>query len=152
VCDPFFTQYPCAECDCRKIITVKDEGNKPTFIARNSAEKLCCKIRVDGCLIVEGDKCDFLVLNCVDRNAFFIELKGSHLSKACSQIYHAVEQLRSRLKDFKIYGRVVLNKVRTPDINSTEEKKLEKMLKQHNRSKEERKLFDKKVMEMEEEI
>lgn len=152
MCDQFFTQHRCAECDSRRIIQVKDEKNPQTFTAKNPAEKFCCKIRVDGCLITKGEKCDFLVLNCADRNAFFIELKGSNLPKACNQIRLAVEHLISHLQDFEIYGRVVLNKVPTPDTKSTEEKKLTKLLKQHNQGREKRVLFDKKVRIMEEEI
>lgn len=152
MCDQFFTKHRCAECNSNRVIPVRDEKNPQTYVAQNPAKKFCCKIRVDGCLITGSEKCDFLVLNCADRNAFFIELKGSDLPKACNQIRLAVEQLVSHLQDFEIYGRVVLNKVRTPDTNSTEEKKLKKLLKQHNQGKEKRVLFDKKVKIMEEEI
>jgi hypothetical protein len=152
MCDQFFTQHRCAECDSRPVIRVKDEKNPQTYVAKNPAKKFCCKIRVDGCLITGSEKCDFLVLNCADRNAFFIELKGSDLPKACRQIHRSIEQLVSHLKGFKIYGRVVLNRVRAPDTNSTEEKKLKKLLKQYNQGKEKRELFAKKVTIMEEEV
>ncbi|MHC5676072.1 hypothetical protein [Nostoc sp.] len=119
-------------CDTRKTIVVRDSGNSQEYRVINVSSKEFCKIRVDNCLIREGEKCDYLILNCQDRLAFFVELKGQDLKKALAQINSSISMLMDEIQDFKIYARIVLNRTPTPDINSSIEIKLKKRLKKHN--------------------
>jgi hypothetical protein len=95
---------------------------------------LICKVRVDACLIKEGERCDYLILilSCEDKSAFFVELKGHDLKKAIAQIDSSLTKVIHQIQDFKIYARIVLNRNPTPDINSSIEIKLKKRLKQQN--------------------
>lgn len=131
--DDFFKENECTEfCDRRKVLVVKDLGNSQEYRVVNASQKELCKIRIDGCLIEEGERCDYLLLNCEDRLAIFVELKGQDLIKAISQIESSINFLIKQLADFKIYARIVLNKTPTPAINSSTEIKLKKRLKKHN--------------------
>ena len=136
MCNDFFRKSECKEfCDTRKTIVVKDSGNKQEYRVTNDNGKEICKIKVDGCLIKEGERCDYLILYCEDKSAFFVELKGHDLQKALSQIDSSINKLKDEipeLQEFKIYARIVLNRNPTPDINSSIEIKLKKRLKQQN--------------------
>jgi hypothetical protein len=124
----------CTNCDNKPIIVAKDKNEQSEYRAKNDGKKECCKIRVDGCLITIGTRCDFLILNCCDKTAFFVELKGSDLVKSIRQIDASITQLSEQLKDFKLYARSVLRKVRSPALNSSDERKLKKKLRKINGS------------------
>ncbi|BAZ27769.1 hypothetical protein NIES4074_01970 [Cylindrospermum sp. NIES-4074] len=135
MCNDLFRESECTEyCDTRRRIVARDSKNKQEYRLNNSTEQEICKIRVDGCLIIdkEGKKCDYLILSCQDKLAFFVELKGSDLKEAIRQIDSSLDKLLPTMPDFKCYARVVLNKNPTPDINSSIEIKLKKRLKQQN--------------------
>jgi hypothetical protein len=133
MCNDFFRKSECQEfCDSRKTIVVKDSGNKQEYRVTNNNGKEICKIKVDGCLIKESERCDYLILSCEDKSAFFVELKGHDLKKAIVQIDSSLTNLMTEIKEFKIYARIVLNRNPTPDINSSVEIKLKNRLKKHN--------------------
>ncbi|MEI3652117.1 MAG: hypothetical protein V6D39_19535 [Dolichospermum lemmermannii FEM_B0920] len=133
MCNDLFRESECKEfCDTRKTIVVKDSGNKQEYRVTNDNGKEICKIKVDDCLIKEGERCDYLILSCEDKSAFFVELKGHDLQKALGQIDSSLTKLITEIKEFKIYARIVLNRNPTPDINSSIEIKLKKRLKQQN--------------------
>ena len=133
MCNDLFRKSECKEfCDTRKTIVVRDSGNKQEYRVTNDNGKEICKIKVDDCLIKEGERCDYLILSCEDKSAFFVELKGHDLQKALGQIDSSLTKLITEIKEFKIYARIVLNRNPTPDINSSIEIKLKKRLKQQN--------------------
>lgn len=133
MCNDLFRESECKEfCDTRKTIVVKDSGNKQEYRVTNHKGKEICKIKVDGCLIKDGEKCDYLILACEDKSAFFVELKGHDLQKALGQIDSSLTKVITEIKEFNIYARIVLNRNPTPDINSSVEIKLRKRLKKHN--------------------
>ena len=133
MCNDLFRNNECKEfCDTRKTIVVKDSGNKQEYRVTNENGKEICKIKVDGCLIKDGERCDYLILTCEDKSAFFVELKGHDLQKAIAQVDSSITKLKNEIKEFKIYARIVLNRNPTPDINSSVEIKLKKRLKQQN--------------------
>lgn len=133
MCNDFFRESQCKEfCDQRKTVVVRDTANRQEYRVSNISSKELCKIKVDGCLIKEGEKCDYLILDCQDKLAFFVELKGQDLVKALGQIDTSISRLIPEMLDFKFYARIVLNKNPTPDINSSIEIKLKKRLKKLN--------------------
>ncbi|MBD2295734.1 hypothetical protein H6G06_20205 [Anabaena sphaerica FACHB-251] len=133
MCNDFFRNNECKEfCDSRKTIVVKDSGNKQEYRVTNENGKEICKIKVDGCLIKDGERCDYLILSCEGKSAFFVELKGHKLEKSLNQIDSSITKLISEMQEFKIYARIVLNRTPSPDINSSVEIKLRKRLKQQN--------------------
>ena len=94
------------------------EGRYSVF---RSVEKGCshignntrhCKVRqfkVDGSVIISAayQKCDYLILNDDERTAYYIELKGSDISRAAKQIDNTVDILHSSIADYTIYVRIV---------------------------------------------
>ena len=130
----YFTQHTCAEfCDQRPMIVVRDRYNKQAYQLENLHRQTCCAIRIDGCLLIEGEKCDYLLLAEDEYEAFFIELKGQNLLKAFAQIDASLSALLPQLQGFSIYARIVLNKIRTPALKSSVEMKLERRLKSLNK-------------------
>ncbi len=78
--------------DCIEILNSKRivcEENKRRITFINFSNFDVSKIRVDGCQIIDGIKCDFLIK--FNSNERFIELKGSDVN-------HAIKQLMTTIK------------------------------------------------------
>ncbi len=122
MCNDIFEADDCTEfCDERAIIVAKDKGNRQEYRASNKKIRHCCKIRIDNCFIKTGEKCDFMILNCTDKTAYLIELKGSDLVKSFRQINVTIDKLLSQLDDFKIYARSVITKAASAGGRKLEE-------------------------------
>jgi hypothetical protein len=85
---------------------------------------------VDGGIFPQSDtkKCDYLLINCNKREAFFIELKGSDLIQAVKQIDRTIDLLSERLYPFSINARIVLTRVNTVDLRDTRVLKFERKI------------------------
>lgn len=115
--------------DNRKIINVEENARK--FVGINDAQKSFALYQVDGCIMVDGQRCDFLLLNYSELIAYLIELKGSDLIHAVRQITNTLAHLSDNLGDFqKINARIVLTKVNAPDLKSSDLIKLERKIRQ----------------------
>ncbi|UTA69165.1 hypothetical protein [Emticicia sp. 21SJ11W-3] len=120
--------------DKRGTIVLTDIG-KSQYKVFNPNKKRVSELKVDGCLIKIGERCDYLLLVSNDsqfknKDAYFVELKGSDLMKAISQIDASIETLKGKLNDFKrVFGRIVLTKNNVPDLNNTAIIKLRNKLK-----------------------
>lgn len=81
----------CSQNFSNPIITFKDRGNPQQLTIHNPNLYEVIKTRVDSCMIVNGLRCDFM-MEIVDRNylgkfrEYYIELKGTDLTKALNQI------------------------------------------------------------------
>jgi len=134
----------CVNGDRRKIVVVQEHKRK--YVGSNQQGKLIHICIVDNCLITSGCRCDFLLVNSEEKRAYFIELKGRDLVHAIEQIDATINQYLMDLNGFSINARVVLTKVNTPDILSTQFIKLERRLKKLNGS------FLKSVNHLEEQL
>lgn len=105
------------------IIKSKDTGNPQTHYARNNGRKLVTQYKIDGVVIKDGSKCDFLVMNEETYNAYLIELKGSDMCKAAQQIDETSKKLSTQLSGYLLNFRIVTNKCKTQEIESTPFKK-----------------------------
>lgn len=85
---------------------------------------------VDGGLIKEELKCDYLLLNCEKASAFFIEIKGSDLEHAVEQITASINFLKKSLISKSINARIVPTRVNTTQLKSIKYRKLEKLISQ----------------------
>jgi hypothetical protein len=113
--------------DTRKIVVVEEKNRK--YVGENSNGKSFTKYRVDGCLIIEGKKCDYMLINNDESKAYFIELKGRDLIRAVEQIECTIDEMLINLKNFEIYARIVLTKVTVPDIKDSKYIRLERKIK-----------------------
>lgn len=119
-------------CDTRKKLVIKDKGNPQEYRLENNSQKFFCLVKVDGCLdnSQTTHKCDFLLLQCEDKKAYFVELKGAKLDDAMKQIKDSIEKLKNNLNGFSYNARIVLSKQRTPDVKSSDLIKFEKYIRQ----------------------
>ncbi|OQP63156.1 hypothetical protein A3860_25015 [Niastella vici] len=120
--------------ECREFLgnkrncTVSEKGK--IFRLINDSGFEFAVFKVDACLIKDNyeQKCDYLFL--VDKNqecaAYFIELKGTDLNKAISQILNSIDILYKSFHEHKIYARIVGTRV-TPNIKSRRAKLDEKV-------------------------
>lgn len=122
-----------SECEkYQKIIVSQDPGSKPRHIAENTDESEVYQFRVDGNLIRDGKRCDYLLLNKDKATVYYIELKGSDLEAAIDQIETSEYELKRKFQEelafyVKAYYRVVLNKVCTHQLDSNRVKRFKRM-------------------------
>lgn len=94
--------------------------NKSKYIAQNPERKLNCKIRIDDALIKNNkvSKCDYGLWVEDGNRMILIELKGSDVDKALSQLESTYRFFESRFKaeEFSYSFRVVPTRVTTPDL------------------------------------
>jgi hypothetical protein len=69
---------------------VKCEQHRRRVVIRNDKRLQVRKVRIDGCVITDGPRCDFLVLVADRPDEVYIELKGRDIA-------HAVEQLEATI-------------------------------------------------------
>ena len=62
--------------------------------------------------------CDYLIVNCSDDCAYFIELKGSDVFKAYQQIENTLNRVKVNLNSFSCFARIVPTKVVVPNIQN----------------------------------
>lgn len=108
----------------------KRSGKDPRFCSEekgcvhlgiNSDKNWCRHFRVDGGVYPRGQaekRCDFLLLNDDKKDAYFIELKGSDLNQAISQVENTVEDIRRSISEYRILRRIIY-KSGTHDIRSS---------------------------------
>jgi len=70
---------------------IQCEENGVEIIFKNDKQKPIRKIEIDDCVIKEGVRCDWLILDETDTE-YFVELKSKH------GIKHGIDQLRNSIK------------------------------------------------------
>ncbi len=120
-----------SNCDRRFKIVCKQKGKRYELV--NNLGKLVCKVNIDSGFVKVGEKCDYLLVICENKIAIFVELKGNHVSKACSQVLSTIEHFEEELKSSYclVYTRIVSQSV--PNIPSSNEIKLKQKLIQINK-------------------
>jgi len=103
--------------------------NKSEFRIENKAQRQVEKHQVDGCLISNGIKCDWLLIDSETRKEAYIELKGSDVEHAINQIVASAKSLSKTPADKKL-GYVICTK---SPLNSTEIQRHTKALLQHHK-------------------
>ncbi len=63
--------------------------------------------QIDGIVIKEGKRCDFLLMNEDTQTAYLIELKGRDLNKAVEQLEATEYALRTQLEGYGLQFRIV---------------------------------------------
>lgn len=123
-------------CDCRSKIICEENGRK--YIAHNGQQKCICKVKVDGGLIKDNARCDWAVAVVSNEDfleeIFLVELKGSDIDHAFEQITGTMSILSTKCSAKKWFARVVCSKVSSPQLNGINYKKLDKRLKELNKS------------------
>ena len=84
--------------------------NRCTHVGENKGHDMVRHFQIDGGVLPKGkdpERCDYLLLNDSNQRAYFIELKGSDLTKAISQIEASVAMIAASLPDYSIYKRII---------------------------------------------
>ena len=106
----------------QQIIVSRDPKSKNpvVHVANNRFRNSVMQYRLDNKSILGGNTscCDYLVLNCEKKRAFFIELKGRQVLKAKEQIERAEALVGNDLPEFIRCYRIIY-KGRTHDVQSS---------------------------------
>lgn len=104
-------------CPERAKVIVSQE-NKRCHRARNPQRDEVTHYKIDGIVIKEGNKCDYLLLNETKHHAYLIELKGRDISHAVKQLEETERKLASQLQGYEKKYRIICSKVRTSELKS----------------------------------
>ncbi len=107
-----------SECEKNQRIVVCQDTGTCKYTANNKKSKLIAKYTIDNNVIKDGKRCDFLVLNNTDKDAFFIEVKGSDIEYAIKQIEATEKELQLSTLGYNAFYRIVY-KTGTHDVNSS---------------------------------
>ena len=133
-----------SDCEERqKIIVSKDAGHQRKHIANNADLNRVSHYKIDGVVITEGPRCDFLLINEDKLSAYLIEIKGSDINKAVEQLAKTEEVLKDPLSAYKLNFRIIASKIRTHAIESVTFKRFKEKKKD---------AFKWKIEQMEEDI
>jgi rRNA maturation protein Rpf1 len=102
-----------------KTIVSQDSGTSCIHIANNIERSFVTHYKIDGEVITEGMRCDFLLINEDKRIAYLIELKGRDLTKAAKQLLKTEETLKYQLQSYSLRYRIIASKCHTQEIRSS---------------------------------
>jgi hypothetical protein len=75
---------------------IKFEENRKSILFKNANNRTFIKVQVDGCQIIEGERCDNLLVNVENGDEYFIELKGTDVGHALQQLDRSLEILSDK--------------------------------------------------------
>lgn len=107
-------------CDKHAVqIISRDKKNRQYHKGMNTQKAYVTHYLIDGKVIKAGSRCDFLFINEDTKTAYLIELKGSDLVKAASQLEETERILHQELLAYRVLYRIVANKCKTQEIKSS---------------------------------
>ena len=112
--------------DIRKELVMEENGRK--FRVKNEYGYKLIYYQIDGCIRMDGKKCDKGLVIEEANTLFLVELKGKNLRTAAEQILATLESCANKLNNALVHGRIVLSRVQRPDLRSTSVMRLEKKL------------------------
>jgi hypothetical protein len=79
----------------QSIIVLKENSSR--LIIKNLRNEKVRQVLVDGCAIIEGQRCDFLIIGPND-SGYFVELKGCDVEHAIKQLETTINKLGEKIK------------------------------------------------------
>lgn len=110
-------------------IISKDRKNSQYHKAVNKENNDVTQYQIDGIVLKNGTRCDYLLMNETKKVAYLIELKGSDLVKAAEQLENTEKMLRQELFGYSLRYRIVANKCKTQEIRSSAYRKYQMLWK-----------------------
>ncbi len=123
---------------------IRFEERKRVIIFSNANRQLCHRICVDGCAITDGPRCDHLLIDW-ERREYYVELKGSDVGHAISQLENSIPQLHVANVPVRAY---VVSRNCNTHFNTTVQKALKKLQKQFGPSTTLRVIKDRQVINL----
>ena len=99
----------CNELTNNSSIVVRE--NRREFRIDNRLKIQINRVEVDGCLITEGQKCDYLFEIIEQNRVFYVELKGSHINEAVRQLEATIEFCQNKHRNSQKGSFIVASKV-----------------------------------------
>jgi hypothetical protein len=112
--------------DNRHIVQCCENGK--TYRAFNRSNKSIALFHIDDGQYPTIKKCDYAIEIDDDLVIILIELKGADIKTASEQIYSTIDILNLKCKKVKVLVRIILSKVKLPDIRSSQYIKLERLI------------------------
>ncbi len=128
---PFYQYHDktCIEYQGCGNVSASESGRK--YSIDNKSKKEIVKYKIDGGLINDDNeiKCDYGFYT-EDNVLYLVELKGGDYGHAIDQIINTVKKLVKEPKIIlsKLNARVVISKARPPELRSSNEQKLKRLL------------------------
>lgn len=94
-------------------------------VKQNNLRSVVRQYKVDGKIITDGKRCDYLVLNDDLKTAYLIELKGKDINHATEQLDNTLKIMKANLPDYTFFLRIAYTgtpAVRYSKINRWKEK------------------------------
>lgn len=117
-------------CKINQTIVVSKE-NRNQHILKNDSLCNVFQYHIDGEINTSsnGERCDYIVeaVKMPQPYAYIIELKGSNLNKAISQIQNTIITYKSKLTEYIIFPGIIIHKTSTHDIRGTHYRNLKKL-------------------------
>ena len=76
------------------------------IVRQNNLRSAVRQYKVDGNIIIDGNKCDYIVLNDDLKTAYLIELKGNDIHHAIKQLEDTLNIMKSNLSDYTFFLRI----------------------------------------------
>ena len=128
-CNPLAPDHVPYWSDNKKKISLSDQPSSK-YEALNPDQKIFSLYRIDSDNILTGQrKCDYLLVRCIDKHCFFIELKGRHLLDAIEQVLQTIEALKQKLVGHVLHVRIILTATTSPDLSHAKYRRLDKIVK-----------------------
>ena len=112
----------------------RDEEGKVICFQHAEYEIVCDVVPIEKCVLnksEDGKRCDYLFL--FDKNkqhynflknrpslAYYVELKGIELSKACDQLLNSITKTKGQIANFEINALVVSSRAFIPKFDNNE--------------------------------
>ena len=90
---------PKSKTDCRHVAR--------NIVRKNNLRSVVRQYEVDGKIITEGNKCDYMVLNDDMKTAYLIELKGDRIHHAIKQLEDTLKKMKENLPEYTFFLRIV---------------------------------------------
>lgn len=96
----------------QKIIVSQDHRSQcqhraQNIVRQNNLRSIVRQYKVDGNIIKEGNKCDYIILNDDLKTVYLIELKGHDIHHAIKQLEDTLKIMKDNLHDYTFFLRIV---------------------------------------------
>jgi esterase/lipase len=112
----------------------REEENKSICFENKNYELVCEVVPIENCVLTKADdgkRCDFLFLFDNQKQeykllkdkkslAYYVELKGIELDKACEQLLNSIDKTKDQINNFELNAMVVSSREFNPKYDNNE--------------------------------
>lgn len=98
--------------------SIKFQERGKSIIFENDKRRKFQKIVVDGCQILDGARCDYLLVDKKTGDEYFVELKGMDVGHALEQLDRSIKQLSDLRNKTKTTRAFIISSSCSPRLTS----------------------------------